>query len=515
MASVEFSEVSESASRSKPSSSNASVEIETLKERFGPDIRVIKSIGDFAYLLQISLKESGITIKFQLTDGYPSEPAELIIAGKSVPEVTIAELRCFLINANKTGLVTDFIDLSIRWLTEHNSYILSSASTPNEKKNQRKVKKTKSEKASNEDDSTKKTSMKTSEDVIKRIMWDSNLEADSFKVGYLDRFVGLVEQNFSTFCWEDLASVDYTVLAIPKHRIQYFKYKDLIVWDKTKRMDNVFGSTGSNTTITDVIENYVEQPTTTMPMDSSKNDDESDDDDDDEVIITVDSKNEVDEASDDENGEPWQNKLRPNYFLCQRITDPEVLESVDIMQSRILDVDSRYVDCCIRPSMLHLTLCTLGLPTQEHVRDVAEILERNREELAEMARSKITIKFSGVDNFYQRVVYGKVLHDENFKEFVEHLRALIREAGINICDNYEFVPHMTLLKVTRPAVRQVGSKKVPYWMYNDFKDMEFGSQTIDGIHLCAMKGERIPGKFYDSPAHISFMEVENVLSNNN
>jgi len=92
----------------------------------------------------------------------------------------------------------------------------------------------------------KKKRMKTAEDVIKRLQWDPLLPQESFVIGYLDRFLGVIEENFTTFTWEDLASVDYEVLAIPQHRIQYFKYKNEKVWNKSERLDIVFGSTGSN-----------------------------------------------------------------------------------------------------------------------------------------------------------------------------------------------------------------------------------------------------------------------------
>lgn len=99
---------------------------------------------------------------------------------------------------------------------------------------------------------SKLPSMKTADDVVKRIIWDEMLEKDDFIVGYVDRFTGLVEQSFSLFTWEHLASVDYEALAIPKHRIQYFKYKNVKVWDKTTRIDNVFGS-GEGTKTIDVV----------------------------------------------------------------------------------------------------------------------------------------------------------------------------------------------------------------------------------------------------------------------
>ena len=87
--------------------------------------------------------------------------------------------------------------------------------------------------------SSKKASMKTSMDVINRILWDEALPTEHFVVGYLDRFIGIIERKFSDFSWEDISSVDYDVLAIPKHRIHYFKYKNVVIWDKNERLDKV------------------------------------------------------------------------------------------------------------------------------------------------------------------------------------------------------------------------------------------------------------------------------------
>ena len=48
-------------------------------------------------------------------------------------------------------------------------------------------------------DSDSKKSMKTAEDVIKRIQWDEMLPAECFTIGYVDRFVGIVEDEFTKF----------------------------------------------------------------------------------------------------------------------------------------------------------------------------------------------------------------------------------------------------------------------------------------------------------------------------
>lgn len=93
----------------------------------------------------------------------------------------------------------------------------------------------------------KKPRMRTADDVISRILWDT-VEEEHFVVGYLDRFLGVLERPFSEFNWDaDLCDCDYTSeIALPRHRIQYFAYRGHRVWDRNSRTDRVFGSTGQS-----------------------------------------------------------------------------------------------------------------------------------------------------------------------------------------------------------------------------------------------------------------------------
>jgi uncharacterized protein (UPF0248 family) len=106
----------------------------------------------------------------------------------------------------------------------------------------------------------KKSSMKTAEDVISRIEWDDRLDKRYFRVGYVDRFLGLQEKSFNDFDFKvDLSTVSdrhSSILAIPKHRIQYFKYNNEFIWDKDTRTDFMFGSTGNEQTIYDIIKRH-------------------------------------------------------------------------------------------------------------------------------------------------------------------------------------------------------------------------------------------------------------------
>ena len=113
-----------------------------------------------------------------------------------------------------------------------------------------------------EEEITKKPPMRTATDVISRIQWDPELSESDFVIGYSDRFIGIVEKQFSDFNWEDIATVGIDVLAIPKHRIQYFKYMDEIVWDRRVQLDNFFGSRGNGITIYSLLKKDITDMTT-------------------------------------------------------------------------------------------------------------------------------------------------------------------------------------------------------------------------------------------------------------
>ncbi|XP_049756468.1 leukocyte receptor cluster member 9 [Elephas maximus indicus] len=90
---------------------------------------------------------------------------------------------------------------------------------------------------------TKKPPLRTAAAVIQRIRWDPRLDPADFSVGYADRFLGVREEPFAAFCWDaPLAALGPGVLAIPQHRVRYFRFRGRIVWDRASRTDHVFGS---------------------------------------------------------------------------------------------------------------------------------------------------------------------------------------------------------------------------------------------------------------------------------
>ncbi|XP_066230463.1 leukocyte receptor cluster member 9 [Saccopteryx leptura] len=105
---------------------------------------------------------------------------------------------------------------------------------------------------------TKKPPLRTAAAVIQRIRWDPRLDPADFSVGYTDRFLGVLEEPFSAFCWDEpLAALGPGLLAVPQHRVRYFRFRGRVVWDRASRTDRVFGSglaEGRGPTILDVLD---------------------------------------------------------------------------------------------------------------------------------------------------------------------------------------------------------------------------------------------------------------------
>ena len=84
---------------------------------------------------------------------------------------------------------------------------------------------------------------------MKLACYDCNLQAQDVNLNCTYK---IQEESFDRFShWGDLASVavgtEENILAIPQHRIHYFKYRDTKIWDRDARIDQVFGSTLDST----------------------------------------------------------------------------------------------------------------------------------------------------------------------------------------------------------------------------------------------------------------------------
>ncbi|THD18994.1 Leukocyte receptor cluster member 9 [Fasciola hepatica] len=355
----------------------------------------------------------------------------------------------------------------------------------------------------------KKPPMRTAMDVVKRIMWDDKIPESLITIGYEDRFLGILEKPFDEFSWEPLDTLDYYSFGVPEHRIQYFKYRDTIVWDKRERLDNVYGSTGSGISIEQAMEdadesyrNSIELPAASQSLKEQDSDSE-----DDAVGIFFGGASGVrDQTSDNDEEEDnfWQNKLRPNFFICQRADSHFLREKVVNLQSHVCQKQPLLESCCIQPNALHITLRTLRLDDANQVSECVKALKLAKEELEDLLPSS-PLAVRGVNSFHNRVVYAAVELSDELSKFVDHLDLVLRSTGLTIPDGPDFVPHITLVKLSRPVGRQIGTNSIDPALYADFEHCDFGVQPLDAIYLCSMEKTRDSDGFYVSPVHVTFM----------
>jgi 2'-5' RNA ligase/uncharacterized protein (UPF0248 family) len=365
---------------------------------------------------------------------------------------------------------------------------------------EKKQKESKKSDKSLEEPKSKKCSMKTASDVIKRIQWDQEINKSFITVGYLDRFLGLKECSFDSFDWGDIVLADLGALAIPEHRINYFKYKNEIIWNKKNRLDNVFGSTGSNIKIQDVIERLAGVEYDAKSFEKSLN-----------ALENLDEEkctNKLGRVSSSD-----EIKSQPNYFISVPINGAEIKETLFNLKCDLID-SCPEVECMLLPdTSFHITLCTLKIDDQndlELVKDVLDVLKED--ESLNKSVNSLRLKFEGVGEFYNKVFYVKT-HQDSFSE-LNNIRKIIVEkletCFVKLAGNYyDFVPHLTVFKVSRNSTSNfVTTKKnkfenikiakkekmhelcvsqfVSQHVLKKYEQLSFGQQSVKEIELCKM-----------------------------
>lgn len=368
-------------------------------------------------------------------------------------------------------------------------------------RNETQKKKTKTEEVETD---TKKPSLKTAGDVRKRIQWDPELQKEHFTVGYLDRFSGVVEKPFTAFSWEHLSMVDLDQLAVPQHRIQYYKYKGVKVWDKKDRLDHIFGSAGNNITIQQIIQeddSEIERDTQTS---------DPDDDSDGELVVM----GEVTSTTGLIPNVSKQELLRATHFFCIRVENYKVKSSTAIVQEHVVREEPVLRSCIMPTELLHVTLAMVRVDTPKALLDAINVLQNLKPKIKEIlgppSENEIevperVIRAQGLSTFGARVLYSKLQVPSSFTTIVDMLYQSLRNIDdITVTNHFDLVPHMTLLKVNRPTARERRSKYINSSLYSDYNDCEFGNINFNNVHFCVIDDMRGPGGFYVTCEKIEF-----------
>eukprot|EP00094_Tigriopus_californicus_P013733 TCALIF_13289-PA protein Name:"Similar to Leng9 Leukocyte receptor cluster member 9 (Mus musculus)" AED:0.00 eAED:0.00 QI:80/1/1/1/0.5/0.33/3/63/366 len=360
--------------------------------------------------------------------------------------------------------------------------------------------------------------MKTAIEVIRRIQWDAMMPGEHFTIGYLDRFVGIVEEPFSRFSnWCDLPNAEQDALAIPQHRIQYFKYRDTKVWDRKSRVDHVFGSTGNTMGIMEFMDQidddhqekmrrkYEETSKKVVAENAAKESDnggdsnsDSDSEDSEDFNVTVNVGNSF--STTVVNTFPMEN--RSTHFLSIRITENNIVHQAKMLQDHIVGYEMALSECCMKSGLFHMTIGMLKLSSDAGIQEAITLVEEMTPILEDFKKQDLKLRISGLDTFGQRVLFGKV-HPEPedaFWELISIIQNKISETSPNVevTNKFEFTPHLTVMKVNRAITRVRNSKYLPSYLYEAHMNMDFGVQPVNNLQLCILESTTRHDGFYST-----------------
>ncbi|XP_017570046.2 leukocyte receptor cluster member 9 [Pygocentrus nattereri] len=402
-------------------------------------------------------------------------------------------------------------------------------------------------------ESEKKPRMRTADDVISRILWDSSVDPADFVVGHLDRFQGVLERPFSDFSWDtQVCDCDYSdELAIPQHRIQYFSYKGQRMWDKDSRTDRVFGSTGQ--TVLPPFEQE-DEGQEHGAQDTPQEGDESQTEKKERISDRRDPEDAADcgangpkdegfgdarlareakalsvsprveqiapeeewkdwgeEEEEEEEKEtqpipqepqPGRPSRKPTHFICFRVDSPAALMAFQRVQRKILTHLPQSEEFWVKPATLHITLSLLVLPGPAEVQAAAKILQSI---VSDFYKPPISVFFPlKLKHFNGKVLFLPPRPVQDVQSINTPLQEAFREKGWLHRHSKCPIYHLTLAKVegeeTKKMFEDVGAIKLA-------KDINFGKLEVDKLYLCVNGMPKTNSGFYQVVCAVKFPTV--------
>jgi 2'-5' RNA ligase len=195
---------------------------------------------------------------------------------------------------------------------------------------------------------------------------------------------------------------------------------------------------------------------------------------------------------------------RPNFFLSVRITNPDILNTVDKVQEGICSHFAKLQKCTINPRKLHITLFVMYLEDPEQLRLARAALEDSVAILEEYFPAGCPeFKFKNLNAFGTRVLYMEMEPGEQKQrlcQFVAALKKLFQARGLLREDEREeFTPHATIMKTSQVQGRMAIKQRD----YREYLTQDFGADTFSCVELNSMQGVAEDG-FYPTWARVYF-----------
>ncbi|XP_022235399.1 uncharacterized protein LOC106475628 isoform X2 [Limulus polyphemus] len=182
-------------------------------------------------------------------------------------------------------------------------------------------------------------------------------------------------------------------------------------------------------------------------------------------------------------------KRRPNYFIAVQVSNPEVHCHIKKVQDHIVEFDKNLQLAVIPLTTLHLTLLVMHLENGEDLKRACDTLSSCYDHVKENINANpIHLEFHGLSHFQNQVLFAKVTKGKERLDYVAGAVAkCFCESGLTVTDKTDYKAHLTIMKLSRsPKLWKKGIKKIKPSCYTDFKNTNFGIQTVRGLQLLKM-----------------------------
>ena len=281
-----------------------------------------------------------------------------------------------------------------------------------------------------------------------------------------------------------------------------FRYKNAKVWDKNERLDIVFGSTGSKVGILE----FMDQVDTNIRDNPSP-------------VLDSDSDSDSDSESGEtkinfkpQNHEQTHTRIleedRSTHFLALKINCKTLKSELVKVQETLVSKEEILRDCCMKEDLFHMTLGMFRLMDIQGIQLAVDMVESIKEEAEKILKAgDNTLEVKHLNNFGHRVLYAEI-HPKDpvlFKNFIEFIKTKFESLGekVQSTNSFDFIPHITLAKVSRPISRIRRSQFIDESFYDGFKDKYFGAQGLDNLQLCIIESSTRFDGFYTTLAHVN------------
>ncbi|XP_071118097.1 uncharacterized protein [Haliotis cracherodii] len=210
-------------------------------------------------------------------------------------------------------------------------------------------------------------------------------------------------------------------------------------------------------------------------------------------------------------------KPSPNYFVAVQITNPQIHSGLSQVQQEVMAVNHKMREVMIKLPTLHITLMVMNLQTEEDIARASAALSESGSELRERFKTLPVLEVAGLGTFRNQVVFAKVSPGDALDDLT-HIHGCVTnkmaDHGVVSTETRGLTPHITIMKMSmaKPAFRRSVAKKIDLSLYSKFKDMTFGTETVQRLQLCAMLKPKVTSGYYHVAHEVYLGQREVTLS---